>query len=577
MDPFTRTPPASRAAAAASGMPSTAESESSESISRRLLERIFDVPRGPSGAAEMSPPVQSPFGSIDLHRFELPAARAISPQPESESTVAMARSAQESLPASVVSAMERGGSGVDFSEIDLQGVVAKLQIQSRDSLAQRLPGTSPYRADRTGPSGATQSQFSGNTGSSASPAQHSRPLDISSVRLDFPALHQSIHGFPLVWFDNAATTQKPRQVIEAMSSFYALDYSNIHRAAHTLAARATDHYEGARETVREFIHAQSKDDIVFVRGTTEGINFIAHTIKGFLREGDEILLSEVEHHANIVPWQMIAREVRARIRVIPIDDSGEILIEEYRRLLGPRTRLVSLSHASNTLGTVLPIEEMTQMAHHHGARVVIDAAQSIAHMPVDVQAIGCDFLVFSGHKIFAPTGIGVVYVHPQLHDVLPPWQGGGNMIRRVSFDETIYSDAPAKFEAGTPSIGDAVGLGAALQYLRQFDPISVEAHEHALLEHATRELKGIRGVTIYGHATKKIGVVSFTLDGYTTEMVGKELDRRGIAVRTGHHCAQPSLRHFGLESTVRPSFAIYNTHEEVERLIEAIVHLSRRR
>jgi cysteine desulfurase/selenocysteine lyase len=220
---------------------------------------------------------------------------------------------------------------------------------------------------------------------------------------------------------------------------------------------------------------------------------------------------------------------------------------------------------------------MTQMAHHHGARVVIDAAQSIAHMPVDVQAIGCDFLVFSGHKIFAPTGIGVVYVHPQLHDVLPPWQGGGNMIRRVSFDETIYSDAPAKFEAGTPSIGDAVGLGAALQYLRQFDPISVEAHEHALLEHATRELKGIRGVAIYGHATKKIGVVSFTLDGYTTEMVGKELDRRGIAVRTGHHCAQPSLRHFGLESTVRPSFAIYNTHEEVERLIEAIVHLSRRR
>lgn len=587
MDPFTRTPPASRAASAVSGVPSIVDSESSESISKRLLERIFDVPRGHSGAAEMFPPVpvppaqlppeRFPLGAIDLQRFEIPGSHLASPQPESESSLAMVRSAQDSLPAPVVSAMERGGNGADVSDVDLQSVVAKLQAQSRDSLAQRLPGTSLYRADRTGLVGAMPTQVPGSSGSSASVAQHSRPLDISSVRLDFPALHQSIHGFPLVWFDNAATTQKPRQVIEAMSSFYSLDYSNIHRAAHTLAARATDHYEGARETVREFIHAQSTDDIVFVRGTSEGINFIAHTIKGFLREGDEILLSEVEHHANIVPWQMIAREVRARIRVIPIDDSGEILIEEYRRLLGPRTRLVSLTHASNTLGTVLPIEEMTQMAHHHGARVVIDAAQSIAHMPVDVQAIGCDFLVFSGHKIFAPTGIGVVYVHPQLHDVLPPWQGGGNMIRRVSFDETIYADAPAKFEAGTPSIGDAVGLGAALQYLRQFDPISVEAHEHALLEHATRELKGIRGVNIFGNATKKIGVVSFTLDGYTTEMVGKELDRRGIAVRTGHHCAQPSLRHFGLESTVRPSFAIYNTHEEVERLIEAIVHLSRRR
>lgn len=592
MDPFTRTPPASRAAAAASGLPSTAENESSESISRRLLERIFDVPGAPSGAASVFPAsltpaaqspltqhplTQSPFGPADLHRFGMPASPVVFEQPESESTVALARSASDSLPAPVVSAIERGGSGSDFSDIDLQSVVSKLQSQSRDSLAQRLPSTSPYRADQIGPNGATPSLQGGNAGTNPSLPKHSRPLDISSVRLDFPALHQSIHGFPLVWFDNAATTQKPRQVIEAMSSFYALDYSNIHRAAHTLAARATDHYEGARETVREFIHAQSKDDIVFVRGTSEGINFIAHTIKGFLKEGDEILLSEVEHHANIVPWQMIAREVRARIRVIPIDDSGEILIEEYRRLLGPRTRLVSLTHASNTLGTVLPVEEMTQMAHHHGARVVVDAAQSIAHMPVDVQAIGCDFLVFSGHKIFAPTGIGVVYVHPQLHDVLPPWQGGGNMIRRVSFDETIYADAPAKFEAGTPSIGDAVGLGAALQYLRQFDPISVEAHEHGLLEHATRELKGIRGVTIYGHATKKIGVVSFTLDGYTTEMVGKELDRRGIAVRTGHHCAQPSLRHFGLESTVRPSFAIYNTHEEVERLIETIVHLSRRR
>ncbi len=458
----------------------------------------------------------------------------------------------------------------------LSAALEKLRYHSVHQLREKL-GNSPLIQTPPDPTRAASgiSRREARRSSAAGPSH--RPFDVQSIRDDFPALHQSINGHPLIWFDNAATTHKPNQVIEALTHFYAFDYSNIHRAAHTLAARATDHYEAARETVRQFIHAKSSDDIVFVRGTTEGINFIAHTCKDSLREGDEILLSELEHHANIVPWQMIARERRARIRVIPIDDRGEISLDDYRRLLNPRTRVVSLTHASNTLGTVLPIAEMAQLAHHHGARVVVDGAQSIAHLPVDVSALGCDFFVFSGHKVFAPTGIGVVYVHPDLQDKLPPWQGGGNMIRRVSFDETIYADAPAKFEAGTPSIGDAVGLGAALNYLRQFDPLSVSAHEHSLLELATHELGKIRGLQIFGRAADKVGVVSFTLDGFSTETIGRELDRHGIAVRTGHHCAQPSLRHFGLESTVRPSFAIYNTSSEVERLVDVMTHLARHR
>lgn len=407
------------------------------------------------------------------------------------------------------------------------------------------------------------------------PSASRRPLDPLAIRGDFPAINQSIHGHPLVWFDNAATTHKPRFVIDTMSHFYAHDYSNIHRAAHTLAARATDQYEEARETIRQFIHAPSAKDIVFVRGTTEGINFIANTCRPFLHEGDEILLTEMEHHANIVPWQMIARETRSRIRVIPFDNNGELMLDEFRRLLSLRTKVVSVTHASNTLGTILPVEEIGAMAKKYGAKVVVDGAQSIAHLPIDVSAMNCDFFVFSGHKVYAPTGIGAVYVTSELQDVLPPWQGGGNMIHRVTFDETTYAPAPNKFEAGTPSIGDAVGLRAALQYLSQFDIHAVASYEHSLLEHAIAELKPIEGVTLIGNAAKRTGLVSFTLKGYSTEEVGQELDRHGIAVRTGHHCAQPSLRHFGLESTIRPSFAIYNTHDEIDRMAHIIRKLSK--
>lgn len=485
------------------------------------------------------------------------------------------------LPASVVHAQERKDKRQyphEITDDDVRGAVKSLQAQSLDALNKKIGEDSQLRKPHGRNTAASGNPPASRNASwrQQTPPQ-SRGVDVRSIRSDFPALHQDINGHQLVWFDNGATTHKPISVIEAMTHFYACDYSNIHRAAHSLAARATDHYESARETVKEFINAESTNDIVFVRGTTEGINFIAHTCKTFLNEGDEILLTEMEHHANIVPWQLVAEERRARIRVIPIDDRGDILMDEYRRLLSPRTKLVSVTHASNTLGTIPPVEEMAQMAHRKGARFIIDGAQSIAHMPVDVQALGCDFFVFSGHKVFAPTGIGAVYVHPDLQELLPPWQGGGNMIHRVSFDGTTFSDPPAKFEAGTPSIGDAVGLGAALRYMQQFDPTALLHHEHVLLEHATRRLESIPGIRTIGHSAHKVGVVSFVLQGYSTEQVGKELDRFGIAVRTGHHCAQPSLRRFGLESTVRPSFALYNTLEEIDRMAEVVHRMARNR
>ncbi len=399
-------------------------------------------------------------------------------------------------------------------------------------------------------------------------------FNIAAVRSDFPILHQQVNGKQLVWFDNAATTQKPRQVIETLSYFYAHDNSNIHRGAHTLAARATDAFEGARDKIRDYLHAASSEEIIFVRGTTEGVNLVANAYgKRFIQPGDEILLSELEHHANIVPWQIVARERGAVLRVIPVDDNGEIDLAEYRRLLGPRTRIVGLAHANNSLGTVLPIAEMTALAKRYGAHVLIDGAQSVAHLPVDVQALGIDFFVFSGHKIFAPTGIGAVYGRRELLEELPPWQGGGNMIKDVTFEETIYSDVPARFEAGTPNVADAHGLGVALDYVTRIGLGNIAAYEHSLLEYATEKLKGVNGLRIVGNAREKVAVTSFTLNHKTVPEVGKYLDQHGIAVRAGHHCAQPSLRRFGLEATVRPSYSFYNTFEEIDRLVQALKQL----
>ena len=400
--------------------------------------------------------------------------------------------------------------------------------------------------------------------------------DVDWIRRDFPVLDQQIHGRPLVWFDNAATTQKPQSVIDAMSNFYAHDNSNIHRGAHTLAARATDAYENARQKAQKFLGASSDKEIIFVRGTTEGINLITQTYgRKFLQSGDEIVLSTLEHHANIVPWQMVAKEKGAVLRVIPVNDRGEVMLESYQALLGPRTKVVALTQASNTIGTILPIAEMTRMAKRYNARVLIDGAQSVSHMPVDVQEIGCDFFVFSGHKIFAPTGIGVVYAKEEMQEIMPPWQGGGNMIRNVTFEETTYADPPAKFEAGTPSIGDAVGLAAALDYVERIGLPNIARHEQDLLQHATEQLARINGLRIIGTPREKVGLVSFVLKERRTEDVGRMLDMEGIAVRAGHHCAQPSLRRFGVESTVRPSFTLYNTRDEIDRLVAAVKRIMR--
>ena len=406
---------------------------------------------------------------------------------------------------------------------------------------------------------------------------NARPFDVPSIRRDFPALHQRVHGKPLVWFDNAATTQKPQQVIDAISYYYAHDNSNIHRAAHSLAARSTDAFEAVREKVQQFLGAASTKEIIFVRGTTEGVNLISQTYgKKFLQPGDEILMSMLEHHANIVPWQMVAKEKGAVLRVIPVNDRGEVMLEEYQALLGPKTKIVALTQASNSLGTILPVTEMTQMAKRYGARVLIDGAQSVSHIPVNVQEIGCDFFVFSGHKIFGPTGIGAVYAREELQEIMPPWQGGGNMIKNVTFEETSYSDPPNKFEAGTPNIADTVGLGAALDYVQSLGLQNIGKYEHHLLHYATERLLPIDGLRIIGQAREKVSVISFVLKDFRTEDVGKLLDHEGIAVRAGHHCSQPSLRRYGVDATVRPSFAFYNTTEEIDHLVSSIKRISSR-
>jgi len=400
---------------------------------------------------------------------------------------------------------------------------------------------------------------------------------LASIRDDFPILAEQVDGSPLIWLDNAATTQKPQVVIDRLSRYYEHENSNVHRGAHTLAARSTDAYEKARSTVAEFIGAGSPDRIVFVRGTTEGINLVARSfVKPRLRPGDEILLTCLEHHANIVPWQIIAAETGAVLTVAPVDDNGQILLSEYSRCFSPRTRFASFAHVSNALGTITPVAEMTAIAHAHGVPVLIDAAQSVSHIPVDVQGLDADFLVFSGHKIFGPTGIGAVYGKDEWLSEAEPYQGGGNMIADVTFERTVYRSAPTKFEAGTGNIADAVGLGTALDYVRSLGINEIAAYEHALLDHATDALLRIPGLHLIGTAPQKTSIVSFVLDGYSVEEVGQVLAHEGIAVRAGHHCAQPILRRFGLEATVRPSLAFYNTYDEIDALAAVLRRLAGR-
>ena len=400
-------------------------------------------------------------------------------------------------------------------------------------------------------------------------------FDVHAVRRDFPILQERVNGKQLVWFDNAATTHKPQAVIDRISYFYEHENSNIHRAAHELAARATDAYEGAREKVRNFLGAGSVDEIIFVRGATEAINLVAKTwgVQNVL-EGDEIIVSNLEHHANIVPWQQLVAQKGAKLRVIPVDDSGQVVIDEYKKLLNDRTKIVAVTQVSNALGTVVPVKEIVELAHRAGAIALVDGAQSVSHMRVNVQDIGADFFVFSGHKIFGPTGIGVVYGKRALLDAMPPWQGGGNMIADVTFERTVFQPPPNKFEAGTGNIADAVGLGAAIDYVQRLGLENIARYEHDILAYATHLLKPIPGVRLIGTAHEKASVLSFVLKGYTTEEVGKALNDEGIAVRSGHHCAQPILRRMGVETTVRPSLAFYNTCEEIDRMIAVVRRLS---
>ncbi|MEI7077483.1 cysteine desulfurase [Pectobacterium versatile] len=439
------------------------------------------------------------------------------------------------------------------------------------------PKVVPYGQDIAVPSGATVQRLGAASSSVPAPLARVGHVPVEQIRADFPILSEQVDGKPLVWLDNAATTQRPRQVIDRISHFYLHENSNIHRAAHTLAARSTDAYEAARDKVARFIGAGSSDNIVFVRGTTEGLNLIAQSyVKPLLRPGDEIILTLLEHHANIVPWQLVAQETGAVIRVAPVDEHGQLIIEEYVRLFNDKTRFVSATHVSNALGTVTPIQELVAIAHRFGVRIAIDGAQSISHIPVNVTTLDADFFVFSGHKVFGPTGIGVVYGKKDVLEEARPYQGGGNMIADVTFELTRYQPAPNKFEAGTGNIADAVGLGAAIDYVTALGIENIAQYEHALLEYGIEKLSRIPGLKLIGTAAQKTSVLSFVLQGHENEAIGRYLSQAGIAVRSGHHCAQPILRHFGYESTVRPSLAFYNTPQEIDFLAEKISQLAAR-
>jgi cysteine desulfurase/selenocysteine lyase len=398
-----------------------------------------------------------------------------------------------------------------------------------------------------------------------------RAFDVQKVRRDFPVLHQKVHGKPLVYLDNAATTQKPLAVIEAIQNYYLHDNSNIHRGVHTLSERATEHYENVREQARKFLNAASTKEIIFVRGTTEAINLVAQTYgRKNVGSGDEVVITALEHHSNIVPWQMLCEEKGAKLRVAPINDQGELLLEDFEKLLNAKTKIVAVAHLSNALGTINPVREMIRMAHMRNIPVLVDGAQAVARMKVDVQALDCDFYALSSHKLYGPTGVGILYGKTKLLEAMPPWQGGGDMIASVTFDKTVYNRLPYKFEAGTPNIADTIGLGAAIDYLNHLGLEEIERHEADLLAYATKSVSAIPGVQIIGTAHEKAGVLSFTMGEIHPHDIGTILDTEGIAIRTGHHCAQPVMQRFGIPATARASFGLYNTREEIDALVAGI-------
>lgn len=399
---------------------------------------------------------------------------------------------------------------------------------------------------------------------------------IDQIRNEFPILHQEVHGKPLIYFDNAATTQKPKSVIEALEGYYLHDNANIHRGAHALADRSTRYYEETRVAVQEFIRARESEEIIFTKGTTESINLVAYTFgRKFIQAGDEIIISTLEHHSNIVPWQMLCDEKGANLKVIPINEAGEILFEEFQKLLSPKTKLVSIVHASNALGTINPVKEIIAAAHQVGAKVLLDGAQSSSHLEIDVQDLDCDFFAFSAHKLYGPTGLGVLYGKREVLEAMPPFQGGGEMIKEVSFEKTTYNDIPFKFEAGTPNIGDVIAFKHALEFIGSYSKKAIKAHEDELLAYANELLLPVKGFIPVGTAENKVSVLSFNINGMHPFDLGVMLDAKGIAVRTGHHCTQPLMKRLGLEGTVRASFAVYNSKLEVEKLAEGVTQLAR--
>ncbi len=401
-------------------------------------------------------------------------------------------------------------------------------------------------------------------------------LNINHIRSQFPVLHQEVNGKPLVYLDNAATTQKPQSVIDALSDYYQKDNSNIHRGAHTLAARATDYFEKTRLMVQQFTNAREPDEIIFTKGTTEGINLVANTFgRKFVHEGDEIIISSLEHHSNIVPWQMLCEEKGAVLKVIPINDKGELLLEEFDKLLSPRTKLVSIVHVSNALGTVNPVDYIIKQAHAAGAKVLLDGAQSSSHLTLDVQQLDCDFLAFSAHKIYGPTGLGVLYGKREVLEAMPPYMGGGEMIKEVTFEKTTYNDIPFKFEAGTPNIADVIAFQKALEFVNGLGKKNMVAHENEVLRYADEKLRTIKGYIPVGEAKDKVSILSFLIRGMHPFDVGMMLDAGGIAVRTGHHCTQPLMNRFQIEGTVRASFSVYNTEEEVDILYNSLSKIAK--
>lgn len=401
-------------------------------------------------------------------------------------------------------------------------------------------------------------------------------FDLEKIRGLFPVLHQEVHGRPLVYFDNAATTQKPQAVLDALRNYYEHDNSNIHRGAHTLADRATRHYEATREKVKDFINSRESAEVIFTKGTTESINLVAQTFgRKFIGKDDEIIISTMEHHSNIVPWQMLCEEKGAKLRVIPIQENGEIVFEEFEKLLNPKTKLVSIVHASNALGTINPVKKIIQSAHEIDAKVLLDGAQSTSHLEIDVQELDCDFLAFSAHKLYGPTGLGVLYGKREILEEMPPFLGGGEMIKEVSFEKTTYNEIPFKFEAGTPNIADVIAFGQALDFIQSLGKKQIKAHEDELLSYANQLTKDIKGFIPVGTAADKVSVLSFNIQGMHPFDVGQMLDARGIAVRTGHHCTQPLMHRFGIEGTVRASFAVYNTKSEIENMAEGIAKIAR--